>query len=192
MNIIVAPYNKSNYYFRSDSTLIRMVPEFYIPDFVAEIYVTPILVFRVDLPGKVIAKRFANRYLGKFMYGLMLTPVMGKEVHPDFQEYMVNSLDYSTVIPNIMVPKERLDTFLSEENPFTLEVNGHERFKTTQNIPLEKVYEKFSQISNFSSVRTGDYIAFELSDKIKVEKENHIIARTTTKSEEIKIDITLL
>lgn len=192
MNILIAPYNKNNHYFRSDSTLIRTVPEFYIPDFVESISVTPILVFRVDLPGKMIEKRFAHRYLGKFMYGLILTPKMDKSVPPDFCEYLEQSLDYSTVIPSIMTDKERLETFLSESNPFIMEINGHEKFRCTKNISLEKVYEKFSAMSRFCSVRTGDYIAFELTSPIQANPQQHIIARTNTPTEEIKIDITLL
>lgn len=192
MNILVSPYNKENHYFRSDSTLIRTVPEFYIPDFVESISATPILVFRVDLPGKVIDKKFANRYLGKFMYGVMLTPQMKESVHPDFQEYLKHSLDYSTIIPAIMTEKESLDKFLSEENPFTVEINGWERFRCTKNIPLDKVYEKFSRMTQFCSVRTGDYIAFELCEPIPVKVQEHIVAKTRTDKEEIRIDITLL
>ena len=59
MNIIVSPYGKESFYCRPDSTLIRALDEYYIPDQVEKVSAVPVMYIKTLRAGKAIANRFA-------------------------------------------------------------------------------------------------------------------------------------
>ena len=174
MNIIISPFEKETYYFRSDSTFIRAISDYYIPDYVKELSLVPVLVFRIDRAGKAVRSKFAMRYFGPFNYGILLKFVID-EKFDSYREFIGNSMDYSTIVPKELNALENFVSFLDNDRPLTITINGLEKFRMEQNPSLSSLYGKFSLITDFCSVRTGDFLAYELSDPIPLKKGYHIL-----------------
>lgn len=177
MNILISPYGKGRFRFRSDSTLIRMLTDFYIPDYVESVAAVPILCFRSLRSGKSVPAKFADRYLGPFAGGILLCPTLKQDaVVEEDRIFVENALDYSTIIPYDLIPIERLEDFISDTRPFTVKVNGIQKAGITKVPDRTELYRRFEDISSFCSLRTGDFIAFALSNPIPAGRDERIIA----------------
>ena len=163
MNIIISPYDEDTYYFRSDSTFIRAITDYYIPDYVRDMSVTPMLIFRIDRAGKAISEKFAIRYFGPFTYGFLLKFTIDEKFGGSCRTFMENSMDYSTIAPKQLEDIDKYSSFLNEDHPLLLNINGREIFRMDRNPRPTDLYRKFSIITDFCSVRTGDFLAFELN-----------------------------
>ncbi|HIZ86470.1 MAG TPA: hypothetical protein IAC04_08260 [Candidatus Coprenecus stercoravium] len=177
MNILVSPYRGGDFYFRSDSTLIRMLSDFYFPDYVDSISAIPMLCMRSGRSGKSVSARFAPRYLGDFSCGLLLkASVNAALTHETDRTFIENALDYSTIIPYDLIPVDRLSGYLTAERPYTLKINGLTKAAISSLPDIQMLSARFEAVSRYCSVRTGDFIAFELSDPIPVSKDSHLTA----------------
>ena len=176
MNIIVAKKRAPHFYMRGDNTLIRALSDFFIPDFVSSVEAVPVLIFRIDRPGRMISKEFAGRYLGKFGFGVLLNCRFTDEIeNRGDAESLRNMLDYTSLIPNYLYEKEKYaDLLCSQGDELLLSVNGKVVFSTRQLPPMESVATLFCNISSFASVRTGDIFAVELSDPVTIERERRL------------------
>lgn len=176
MNILVSPLNGGSFYFRSDSTLIRALTDFYIPDYVTGVEAVPVLCFRSERSGKAVREQFARRYLGPFSCGILIQATVSEEVQEQDRIFVRNALDYSTVIPYELTPVDRLPESISESRPFILKVNGIEHSRIDRYPGMQELSRRFAAISRYCSVRTGDMIAFELGTAVPVGRDEHLTA----------------
>ncbi len=172
MNIIISPLNNKDFFFRPDSTLIRMIDTYYIPDYVETIEICPIIFLRTLKPGKSIQKRFVHRYINGYSFGVLIKPILKKEIQDEHSLFIANSLDYTSLIPNTFFgtdefgdKKVKLD-ILHKNNTQTI----NNQISELPNI--EDLFEKISNISNFCSLRIGDFIGFELGAYTEVKIED--------------------
>lgn len=177
MNILISPLSEGSFYFRSDSTLIRALTDFYIPDYVSEVAAVPILSFRSERSGKAVQEQFAGRYLGPFSCGILLKASLVPEAVPEADRIFVeNALDYSTVIPYGLIPLDRYPGYISETKPFVLKTNGLERCRIERCPTLREICGRFTAMSRYCSVRTGDMLAFELAAPVRTGRREHLTA----------------
>lgn len=177
MNILVSPLTGGSFYFRSDSTLIRALTDFYIPDYVESISAVPVICFRSERSGKSVREQFALRYLGPFSCGIVLKAAIREDAVMEKDRIFVqNALDYSTVIPYDLIPHDRLPGSISEARPFVIKVNGIEKCRIERHPGMQELCRRFADISRYCSVRTGDMLAFELAPEIQVGREEHLTA----------------
>lgn len=181
MNILVSPHDGGSFYFRSDATLIRSLTDFYIPDYVEGISVVPAICFRSERSGKSVPEKFAGRYLGPFSCGLILQASLRADMVQESDRLFVrNALDYSTVIPYELIPVDRLGGYISVSKPFEIKINGITG-RTVSSCPsMQELCGRFAAISRYSSVRTGDMIAFELCDALPVGSNERLTAHFGT------------
>ena len=60
MNILISPLSEGSFYFRSDSTLIRALTDFYIPDYVSEVAAAPAKPYRNSSPDGISVRSHAE------------------------------------------------------------------------------------------------------------------------------------
>lgn len=177
MNILVSPYGEGSFYFRSDSTLIRMLTDFYMPDYIDSLSVVPALFIRSCRSGKAVQSKFISRYFGQFSCGLLLKASTNSDkVSSTDSVFVQNALDYSTVVPYTLIPLEKLDGFIAESRPFEIKVNGISRAEIKSCPDLAVLCSRAADISRYCSVRTGDFFAFELGEPVSVGKNERITA----------------
>lgn len=176
MNILIAPKEDSYFYFRPDSTLIRSLDEYYLPDFVEQIEFTPILYIKTLKPGKAVAKRFVTRYLDSFGFGSLLYPTLSNELNDNnaHQDFVSNSLDYTTIIP---LDKFKIECLGELDNTGvladkfvrpTFKINDTEISKDLIIPSLDNILERIANISEYYSFKIGDFICFPLTNKLKL------------------------
>ena len=175
MNILVSPYRNGSFYFRSDSTMIRALTDFYIPDYIDSISAVPVLCIRSERSGKSVPARFADRYLGPFTCGLLIKAELNKDtVSPEDLIFVENALDYSTVIPYDLLPYGHLNGFMSAGRPLSVKVNGLEKISVTSIPDMDSLSRRFETICGYCSLRTGDFITFELSEAVPVPRGSKV------------------
>lgn len=179
MNILVSPSDRANYYFRSDSTMVRALEDYYIPDYIGKLSVVPVVCFRLCRAGKSIARPFVHRFIGPFNHGILLKPELADSSAPN-RDFIENSLDYTTVIPLKMYPVEQYSRAPGNVLPFKVEINGKCVFETDSLPPFDTVLEEFHKISGFCSVRTGDFLALEISGPVNAAGGDYITAVSGT------------
>jgi hypothetical protein len=164
MNIIVSPYQKETFYCRPDSTLIRALEEYYIPDQVEKITASPVMYIKTLRAGKAIAHRFAERYIDSYGFGLLLHPSLKKDIFPEEEHrpFIENSLDYTSIIPLLSFPES--DLINANTHTFELDLNYRTVFHTFNVPSFEQIMERITVISRYCSLRIGDFIAIELDE----------------------------
>lgn len=163
MNILVVPNQQQGFYYRPDSTLIRDLRAYYLPDEVDQIRVSPVLSLRMRKPGKAIAPRFAERYWDSVGFGLLIHPRL-KNQEQAYREFVENSLDYTTLIPLKTRPIEGF----AETVDVAYHLNGT-CFYQTDRLPQQAQWpEIIAQVSNGCSLRIGDLILVALAEAIPV------------------------
>ncbi len=173
MNIIVAPYKEDFFKIRPDSSLIRAISDYFTPKYVDSISIVPTLCLKTNRPAKALAPRFVGRYLDYYAFGLFLNPKLSPSIGNN-REFIANSLDFTSIVPKEMI---RLEPEFNIEGNVSLKINDEIIFREL-NIPSkESVYEKISSISNYCSLRIGDFIAFELLPEISVKPGDLISMR---------------
>ncbi len=183
MNILISSLDRKSFYFRSDSTMIRKLDCYYIPDYVESIKAVPVLCFRLDRAGKSIPEKFADRFIGPVSCGIMLCAEL-KDRNLIHREFIENNLDYTTIIPYDLHPKEDFVNSISEDSPLELRFNGILKHRITCMPDLREVESVFSDISRFCSVRTGDFLALELSEGFEITPDSHVVM-TFAQSEQV-------
>lgn len=168
MNIIVSPYKKEGFLCRPDSTLIRAIEEYYIPDEVDQISATPILYIKTLRAGKAISNRFVERYVDSYGFGILLHPTLKKEYFEGAYErpFIENSLDYTSIIPLLSFPDAELKA--ASNHKFKVTINYKDVFGDFIYPSYNEIIGKISTVSKYCSLRIGDFIAIELTSKIDI------------------------
>jgi hypothetical protein len=147
LNIIIQSYNNGNkFYLKPDTSLNRDCNNYFCPETIGSLSVSPFIYIRIERAGKSILEKFAERYYKSGGYGISLKAV-SYTTGENTQREMSNLLDNST--------------FLS---PIVTGINNLERSLFNNALAV---------ISNYISVRTGDIIAIETGEaKIYERGEN--------------------
>lgn len=175
MNILIRTIDGQSFYARPDSTMIRALSDYYIPDEVAEVSAIPVLCFKSARSGKAVRERFAPRYIGPFSCGLLLKTVLSG-LASEYRICMENSMDYTTIIPYDFIPIEELSAYISEKRPYVLSLNGHETTRIVSPPDIPMLSSAVSMITSYCSLRTGDFVGVELSEPVPLAKGHCITA----------------
>ena len=161
MNIIVKPYGKTLCYCRPDTTWERENKDFYSPECIKEIHWAPILFVRICKAGKCIGKKFAPRYYDAFNFGALL--YCHSEESSDIA--FTSCTDHSSLLPAPLYNTEVLENY---ENIFEVKKDGLSIFNSIHHSskadPIKEVIEDaVCRASQLTTLRTGDFIAIELT-----------------------------
>lgn len=175
MNIIVSPYRKESFYCRPDSTLIRALEEYYIPDQVESLTASPVMYIKTLRAGKAVANRFAERYIDSYGFGILLHPTLKSDIFPDSEQrpFIENSLDYTSIIPLLSFPEK--DLLNAATHTFVVTKDYKNPFEEFQFPTHSQILEKISTISKYCSLRIGDFITVELAPSIEIEAQSRLI-----------------
>lgn len=151
MNIFVFDYCSGNFFNKQDSCLVLENYQFYTPDFVSEITFSPAIVIKINKSGKYIKPDFASRYYS--IYGTAINI------------YAQNFINDANENPLFFFKSSLLDksTFLKKA-----EVTITDFFENRNPNLIPDFNLKISQLSKFSSLKSGDLILFEIIERIKV------------------------
>lgn len=161
MNIIVSLHEAGGRYcFRPDTTLEKESFDYYVPDGIPSLTCCPVLFVRICKAGKAINERFAGRYFDEGGCGVLLYA----EGFP-----MASLLDKTSLLPFPLHGKDVLGS-----NVFSVNANGKEIFSTaregqkTLQSSIGSLPGILHGISVYTSLRTGDIVAVELSRRLPV------------------------
>ena len=162
MNIIVTPHKSNSFYFRPDNTLQRdCCKDFFIPNGVESLSVTPILYVKVSKAGKAVGKKFASRYYQSFGYGVLINCNFISSDNSIMDFYATTSVDNSSIIPMATWNIEALN---GEMTNLSLIINDLDVLSSNDNpISIDEIESQIAIVSQNCSLRIGDLIAFELT-----------------------------
>ena len=148
MNILTLSYNNSElFYLKPDTSLNRDYNNYFCPERIGTLLVTPFIYVRIERAGKSIMEKFAERYYNSFGEGLFIKAVKystGETVAPEICNLLDNSTFMSTT--STIIDKQRHTLFNSA----------------------------IVKISNFVSLRRGDIIAIETGIGTKYERGENV------------------
>ena len=152
MNIaVLKPSGK--YCFRPDTTLVREARDYYLPDGVDAVVLTPCIYARVVKAGKCISERFAGRYIDNFGFGILLDADGADPLE-------AICLDGSSYLSGETQPLSGM-----EAAAFEVSVNG-ESWLARDSFSPAMLYDALVTVSRRSSVRATDLLAVCLPDSI--------------------------
>ena len=158
MNIAVLK-SSGNYCFRPDTTLNREARDFYLPDGVEAIVLTPCIYSKVVKAGKCVAQRFATRYVDNFGFGVLLDAEGADPLE-------AICLDGSSYLSGETLPVGDI-----EDASFEVVVNGEPWF-SRDGFSAEMLYDALVAVSRRSSVRATDLLAVCLPSSVTLRKGN--------------------
>lgn len=161
MNIIVRTAS-GRVHVRPDNTLDRYSRDFYVPDGIDTISLSPVVFARITRPGKCIGRKFASRYYQDCGMGVLLYP---EELACEGPEGFADAirLDQSSILPDVSVGLDG--------DEFRVCAGGKEIFIGPAKAD-DIIADAISDISVLTLVRTGDLVAVELTSRIPVWKRS--------------------
>lgn len=176
MNLIVVPFRRDGFYCRPDSTLIRSIETIYIPDHVEKIAISPVMYIKTLRAGKAISNRFVGRYIDSYGFGAIIHPTLKDGIFTqEVTHYIENSLDFTSLIPLLSFPESEFAT--SSQHRFEITHNYQNPFSPFILPSLQEINGKISEISQYCSLRIGDFILFELYEMIPIEIGSRLIGK---------------
>lgn len=156
MNIIVKTYN-GKIISRPDTSWEKDSEDFYPPDFIESITLSPVIFARICKPGKRVCLKFAGRYYDSFGYGVLLYPenLIGGEPE-DFA--CASCIDHTSFLPFPLNEKGK------ERAGFILYKNGKKIFQQEADIG-DLIEKSICEASERTCLRTGDFVAIELAQR---------------------------
>lgn len=161
MNIAVVK-TSGNYYFRPDTTLNREALDYYLPDGVEFVTLTPCIYSKVIKAGKCIGARFAPRHIDNFGFGVLLDAVGA-----DPQE--ASCMDASSYLSGDTVPMAGIGNA-----DFEISVNGETCF-SCDSFEAGMLYDALVTVSRRSSVRATDLLAVCLPASAILRKGDYFV-----------------
>lgn len=146
MNIVLFNNNSKFYYFRPDISLNRDCNDYFCPEGINELAAIPFIYIKMERAAKAVSAKFASRYYKNAGYGLILN-AKGLETPEEPASWnTARSLD-NTLYITPAIPLERF------------ECSGCPTEMT------ELFNRKIEEITKFSSLRTGDLVCMEMTDR---------------------------
>jgi len=152
MNIAVLKPS-GNYCFRPDSTLNREAADYYIPDGIDALTLTPCIYTRLVRAGKCIGERFAQRYADNFGFGVLLDAAGADP----FEALCMDSTSY---LSGQTGPMSEIG-----DAAFEVCVNGEALFRHDA-FNAAMLYDALVKISSKSTLRASDLVAVCLPSSI--------------------------
>jgi 2-keto-4-pentenoate hydratase/2-oxohepta-3-ene-1,7-dioic acid hydratase in catechol pathway len=159
-----------SYYLRPDTALLRNGTAFYYPDFTAQLVAHVCVVVRVCRLGRSISKRFAARYYDAVGAGITFTAadLLAHDVAEKKPWDRAVSFDYSAA-----VSREFIEMASWRENRCNMRAYGEDEiplaFENIQHVDTIIEY-----VSNFMTIKIGDYIFIPASSPFQVQAGRHI------------------
>lgn len=159
MNIAVVRTSGS-YYFRPDTTLNREALDYYLPDGVGEVALTPCIYSKVIKAGKCISQKFALRHIDNFGFGVLLDAV-GAEP----QE--ATCMDATSYLSGNNLPFSEI-----EDAAFEVSVKGESVFSSSA-FDAGMLTEALTSVTRRSSIRATDLLAVCLCEPVILRKGDY-------------------
>ncbi|MCX6279037.1 MAG: fumarylacetoacetate hydrolase family protein [Bacteroidetes bacterium] len=145
------------FFLKPDSALLSRNRPFYYPSFSNNIHYEVELVLKISKVGKNIQKRFANTYYQEIGIGLDMTArdIQDAAKQKGLPWTIAKGFDFSAPIGKFF-PKEQ---FPDPKNiAFRLDLNGNAVQHGNSGMMIHNFDDIISSISQFMTLRTGDYI----------------------------------
>ena len=145
------------FFLKPDSALLSRNRPFYYPSFSNNIHYEVELVLKISKVGKNIQKRFANTYYQEIGIGLDMTArdIQDAAKQKGLPWTIAKGFDFSAPIGKFF-PKEQ---FPDPKNiSFRLDLNGNAVQHGNSGMMIHNFDDIISSISQFMTLRTGDYI----------------------------------
>ena len=161
-----------SYYLRPDTALLRNNAAFYYPDFTAQLVAHVCVVIRVCRLGRSISKRFAARYYDAVGAGVtfMAADLLARDVAEKKPWDRAVSFDYSAA-----VSREFIEIAAWRESRCPMRAQGEGEiplaFENIQHVDTIIEY-----VSNFMTLKIGDYIFIPVSQAFQVHAGHRIEA----------------
>ena len=156
MNIAVLKPS-GRYCFRPDTTLNREACDYYLPDGIEEVTLTPCIYSKVIKAGKCISARFAGRHIDNFGFGVLLDAAGS-----DPQE--ASCMDGTSYISGDTLPLGE-----AAGRAFDVCINGEPWF-IKDDFEESLLAEAVVTVSRRSSLRATDIVAVSLPASISLRK----------------------
>jgi len=157
MNIIVRTAS-GRIHVRPDNTLDRYSRDFYVPDGIGLVSLSPVIFARITRPGKCIGRKFTGRYYEDCGAGVLLYPEdLALEGPEGFAEAI--RLDQSSSLSDASVGN--LGGILQ------VTAGGVPIYEGTAEASV-LLSDAVAEVSVLTLVRTGDLVAVELAPRITV------------------------
>lgn len=172
MNITVRLHGQDSYICRPDTTWERENKDFYVPDFLKEIWYSPVLFARISKAGKCISPKFVSRYYDGLNFGILM--YMGDILENRTPESIgfASVLDHTSLLPFPLYLPEVLS---AEGNEFRFCKDNDTLFSTTTGKETDYigiVERCITGASGYVSQRIGDIVAEELAKPVCLIGEN--------------------
>lgn len=160
MNIVVRTYS-GKYIVRPDTTWEKDSEDFFPPEFVNALTLSPVLVARVLKPGRSVGERFAERYYDFVGFGALLYPEDMLEGSAEGFA-CASCLDHTSFIPAPSFSAAQI-----EGQKVKVVKNGSEVLFDLEGISgvKEMIAKAIAEATRFIYIRTGDLIAIELAPR---------------------------
>lgn len=146
-----------NYCFRPDTTLNREARDYYLPDGIEAVTLTPCIYARVVKAGKCISPRFAERYVDNFGFGVFLDA-------DDADPLEAICLDGSSYLSGGTAPLSEIPDAV-----FEVSVNGSPWLRQ-ESFSTGMLFDALVTVSKRSSVRASDLLAVCLPESVILHK----------------------
>lgn len=145
------------FFLKPDSALLIRNRPFYYPPFSQEIHYEVELILKINKVGKCIPKEFANSYFEEIGIGLDMTArdLQDKAKAKGLPWTLAKGFDYSAPVGKFF-PKSRFADLRNID--FHLDLNGLTVQKGNSGLMIHAFDDIISYISQFMTLRTGDYI----------------------------------
>lgn len=154
MNILIRSFDGKTRV-RPDSTLNRFKEDLYLCDDVNLLLFTPVVFSHICRAGKAVPEKFAGRYYSNVGSGLLLMP--------DGDEFY----DFTSLLS--MVPFTREEAS-KEKNNLIVHCSGKKICDICIRNCIELLQKGIAECSAHTSLKTGDFLAVELSEPAVLRK----------------------
>jgi hypothetical protein len=173
MNIVVFSVNNSGFYFKTDNTLVKGSKDFFVPDIVERLYVSPSFVAKINKSAKCVSSNYAERYYNETGVGCVLYPLNLIESSSLLTSGIALSLDYSAYTSENFMDKHKLSgdiVFKFGGNQFDFPTGAGDDILRKVNLAIER-------ITRYCTLKSGDLIFIELGkmNEISISEEISII-----------------
>lgn len=144
---------------RPDTTWEKDNEDFFPPDFIDALSLSPVVFARICKPGKSVGKQFATRYYDTVNYGCLLYPEdMAESGNGGFAESLC--IDHTSFLPSPGYEKQ----ILGEDHSFSVRKDDIAVFEGCA-VGISVIENAICEASARIYLRTGDLVAVELAPR---------------------------
>ncbi len=167
MNIVVYSSDSGNFFFKPDNTLVRDSKDFFPPRFVTEISVALAIVVKISKSCKFTSMEYAGRYYNELGAGILIFP----ENLIKADNLGLSCLGKALSLDNTTYISEKLHNIgeISQPGEISLLLDNNTLLKKlVDNSTKALIAEAIENITQYSTLKSGDLIYIYSSEKIPV------------------------